>query len=222
VRALRILLADDHLLVRAGIRSLIENIPGASVVAEANNGREAVALARAHQPDLVMMDITMKELNGIDAMVQILALTPAPRVIMLSMHSGEDFVQRAMKSGAHGYLVKDSAPLELPMAIEAVMAGEMYLSPRVSRQVVTGLTHASQPAGAGPSIETLTPRQREILQLVAEGKTTKECAFILGVSVKTVETHRADMMERLRIRDLAGLVVFAIRCGLIDIDSVPR
>jgi DNA-binding NarL/FixJ family response regulator len=222
VSVVRILLADDHLLVRAGIRSLIENIPGTTVVAEANNGREAVALARAHHPDLVMMDITMKELNGIDAMVQILALTPPPRVIMLSMHSGEDFVQRALKCGAHGYLVKDSAPLELPMAIAAVMAGEMYLSPRVSRQVVTGLTHGSQAAGAGPSIESLTARQREILQLVAEGKSTKEIAFVLGVSAKTVESHRADMMTRLRIRDIAGLVVFAIRCGLIDIDSAPR
>lgn len=216
--ALRILLADDHLLVRAGIRSLLERIEAMSVVAEANNGREAVALARAHKPDLVIMDITMKELNGIEAMVQILSQSPSPRVLILSMHSTEEFVRRAMKAGAHGYLVKDSAPLELRMAIEAVMRGEIYLSSRVSRHLVAGLMQG--PGGERPesSIEALTARQREILQMIAEGKSTKEIAFVLGVSVKTVETHRADLMERLGIRDVAGLVVYAIRNGLIDID----
>jgi DNA-binding NarL/FixJ family response regulator len=216
--ALRILLADDHLLVRAGIRSLVESIEGMSIVAEADNGREAVALAKAHQPDLVIMDITMKEMNGIEAMAQILLQSPPPRVLILSMHSTEEFVRRAMKAGAHGYLVKDSAPLELPMAIEAVMRGEIYLSPRVSRHVVTGLIQGDRGEGPESSMGTLTARQREILQLIAEGKSTKEIAFVLEVSVKTVETHRADLMDRLRIRDVAGLVVFAIRNGLIDID----
>jgi DNA-binding NarL/FixJ family response regulator len=165
------------------------------------------------------MDITMRELNGIEAMVQILAASPAMHVLILSMHSTEEFVRRAMKAGAHGYLVKDCAPLELPMAIEAVMRGEMYLSPRISRHVVSGLMQGPGGTRADSSIEALTPRQREILQLVAEGKSTKEIAFVLGVSGKTVETHRADLMERLAIRDVAGLVVYAIRNGLIDVDQ---
>lgn len=214
---LRILLVDDHLLVRAGIRSLIESIEAMTIVAEAANGREAVALAKVHKPDLVIMDITMKELNGIEAMAQMLVQSPASRVLILSMHSTEEFVRRAMKAGAHGYLVKDSAPLELPMAIEAVMRGEIYLSPRVSRHVVTGLIQGQGGERPESSMGTLTARQREILQLIAEGKSTKEIAFVLEVSVKTVETHRADLMERLGIRDVAGLVVFAIRNGLIDI-----
>jgi DNA-binding NarL/FixJ family response regulator len=218
MKPLRILLVDDHLLVRAGIRSLVEGIEAMSVIAEASDGREAVALAKAHKPDLVIMDITMKELNGIEAMVQILSQSPSARVLILSMHSTEEFVRRAMKAGAHGYIVKDSAPLELRMAIEAVMRGEIYLSPRISRHVVTGLRQG--PGGERPesSMGSLTARQREILQLIAEGKSTKEIAFVLEVSVKTVETHRADLMERLGIRDVAGLVVFAIRNGLIDID----
>ena len=214
---LRILLVDDHLLVRAGIRSLVENIEGMSVVAEATDGREAVALAKAHKPDLVIMDITMKELNGIEAMVQILSQSPSARVLILSMHSTEEFVRRAMKAGAHGYIVKDSAPLELRMAIEAVMRGEIYLSPRISRHVVSGLRQGPGGEQAESSMGALTARQREILQLIAEGKSTKEIAFVLEVSVKTVETHRADLMERLGIRDVAGLVVYAIRNGLIDI-----
>jgi DNA-binding NarL/FixJ family response regulator len=215
---IRILLADDHLLVRAGIRSLVEGLESMSVIAEADNGREAVALAKLHKPDLVIMDITMKELNGIEAMVQIQSESPSTRVLILSMHSTEEFVRRAMKAGAHGYLVKDSAPLELPLAIKAVMRGEIYLSSRVSRHVVSGLVQGAAGERPESSIEALTARQREILQLVAEGKSTKEIAFGLRVSVKTVETHRADLMQRLGIRDVAGLVVYAIRNGLIDID----
>lgn len=213
---MRIVLADDHLLVRAGIRSLVEAVEGAVIVGEANNGREALALVREHRPDLAIMDITMKELNGIEATAQIRAEFPATRVLILSMHSGSEFVMRAMRAGANGYLVKDAAPLELRMALEAVMRDEVYLSPRISRHVVAGL---GRPAGADPSgIDALTARQREILQMVAEGKSTKEIAFVLDVSVKTVETHRAALMERLGIRDVAGLVVYAIRHGLIDID----
>jgi DNA-binding NarL/FixJ family response regulator len=217
MKPLRILLVDDHLLVRAGIRSLVESIEAMSVVAEATDGREAVALAKAHKPDLVIMDITMKELNGIEAMVQILSQSPSARVLILSMHSTEEFVRRAMKAGAHGYIVKDSAPLELRMAIEAVMRGEIYLSPRISRHVVSGLRQGPGGEQAESSMGSLTARQREILQLIAEGKSTKEIAFVLEVSVKTVETHRADLMERLGIRDVAGLVVYAIRNGLIDV-----
>ncbi len=218
---LRILLADDHALVRAGIRSLIEGIEGTAVVAEADNGREALALARTHKPDLVIMDITMKELNGIEATAQIRQELPGTRVLILSMHSGEEFVTRAMKAGAQGYLVKDSAPLELRMALEAIARGEVYLSPRISKHVVDGMLH--RPAAPEDiSLDQLTARQREILQMIAEGKSTKEIAFVLDVSVKTVETHRGALMERLGIRDIAGLVVYAIRHGILDIDQAGR
>jgi DNA-binding NarL/FixJ family response regulator len=215
--AVRILLADDHALMRAGIRALIEAVPGQTIVGEAADGREAVALAKAHRPDLVVMDIGMSEMNGIEAGVQMRADNPAARVLMLSMHTSEEFVRRAMKSGASGYLVKDSAPLELQMAIEAVMRGEVYLSSRISRHLVSGLDGA----GAGdPPLESLTARHREVLQMIAEGKSTKAMAFLLKVSVKTVETHRAALMDRLGIRDLAGLVIYAVRHKLVSLE--PR
>jgi len=213
---IRVLLADDHTLVRAGIRALTEDLEGVEVVAEADNGRDAVALAKSERPDLVIMDISMKELNGIDAAAQMLADNPDTRVLILSMHTTEDFVRRALRAGARGYLVKDSAPLELRMAVEAVMRNEVYLSSRVSRAVISGMVEG-RPAQTS-EVDALTPRQREILQLIAEGKSTKEIAFLLGVSVKTVETHRAALMERIGIRDVAGLVVFAVRNKLINIE----
>lgn len=216
---LRILLADDHVLVRAGIRALIEGVEAQTIVAEASNGREAVALAKAHRPDLVVMDITMSEMNGIEAGAQIRADTPAARVLMLSMHTSEEFVRRAMKSGASGYLVKDSAPLELQLAIAAVMRGEIYLSSRISRHLVSGMDGAASPKGEAP-LESLTARHREVLQMIAEGKSTKAMAFVLKVSVKTIETHRAALMDRLGIHDLAGLVIYAVRHKLVSLE--PR
>ena len=219
--ALRVLLCDDHTLVRAGIRALVLETPGAVIVAEADNGREAVALAKQHRPDLVVMDISMRELNGIEATAQIRAELPQTRVLILSMHTTEDFVRRALKAGASGYLVKDSAPLELKMAIEAIGRGETYLSSRVSKTLLSGLVDG-RPAQSESSLDALTPRQREILQLIAEGRSTKEIAFTLSVSIKTVETHRAALMERLGIRDVAGLVVFAVRHNLISVDRPPE
>lgn len=218
---IRTLLADDHTLVRAGIRALLRDIEGVTIVAEADNGRDAVALARQKTPDLAIMDISMKELNGIEATAQIRLQSPQTRVLMLSMHTTEDFVRRALKAGASGYIVKDSAPLELKMAIEAIMRDEVYISSRVSKSLVSGLVEKGTQE-ASSSIEALTPRQREILQLIAEGKSTKEIAFILEVSVKTVETHRAGLMERLGIRDVAGLVVYALRHNLISVDRLPE
>ena len=215
---IRILLADDHVLVLAGIRGLIEEIEGTQIIAEATNGREAVTLARQHRPDLVVMDISMKELNGIEATAQIKAEMPDTRVLILSMHTTEDFVRRAIRAGASGYLVKDSAPLDLQMAIAAVMRNEIYLSPRISKHVVAGFLGGNGSPEAS-SLDALTSRQREILQMVAEGKSTKEIAFELDVSVKTVETHRAALMERLDIRDVAGLVMYAVRHGLVSVDS---
>jgi DNA-binding NarL/FixJ family response regulator len=217
--SVRIVLADDHALVRAGIRALLQGIEGVAVVGEAENGRDALALCREHHPDLAILDITMQELNGIDAAAQVKAACPATRVLILSMHSSEEFVRRAIKAGANGYLVKDAAPLELAMAVQAVMRDEVYLSPRVSRHVVAGMRENADGEPRRSSIDALSARQREILQMIAEGKSTKEIAFVLDVSVKTVETHRAAIMERLGIRDVPGLVVYAIRNGLIRIEQ---
>ena len=214
---IRILLADDHTLVRAGIRALVEGIEGSQIVAEAANGREAIALAKAHLPDLVIMDISMKELNGIEATEGIVAETPSAKVLILSMHAAEEFVRRAMKAGASGYLVKDSVPTELRMAIEALMRGEVYLSSRVSRHVVSALT-GGRVAESESSLESLTLRQREVLQMIAEGKSTREIANALDVSVKTVESHRSALMGRLGIFDIAGLVIFAARNHLVTLD----
>lgn len=217
--AIRVLLADDHALVRAGIHALLDDMEGVSVVAEASDGREAVALARVHRPDIALMDISMKEMNGIDAGVQIRTERPETRVLILSMHASQEFVHRALKSGVSGYLVKDSAPLELRTAIDTLMRGEVYLSPRISRQVVSGLAERTGGVGEAP-LESLTARQREILQMLAEGKSTKAMAFLLGVSIKTVETHRASLMDRLGIHDLAGLVIYAARHKLVSLE--PR
>ena len=216
---IRVLLADDHALVMAGIRALVEELGTTQIVAEANNGRDAVALAKQHRPDLVIMDISMKDLNGIEATAQIMAEVPSTRVLILSMHTTEDFVRRAIKAGAAGYLVKDSAPLDLKMAIAAVLRDEIYLSPRVSKHVVAGFLHG-KPHQDESSMDALTARQREVLQMVAEGKSTKEIAYQLNVSVKTVETHRAALMERLDIHDIAGLVLYAVRHGLISVDRI--
>jgi DNA-binding NarL/FixJ family response regulator len=198
---------------------LLLGIDGVAVVGEAENGRDALALCVQHRPDLAILDITMQELNGIDAAAQVKAACPATRVLILSMHSSEEFVRRAIKAGANGYLVKDAAPLELAMAVQAVMRDEVYLSPRVSRHVVAGMRDNAEGEPRRSSIDALSARQREILQMVAEGKSTKEIAFVLDVSVKTVETHRAAIMERLGIRDVPGLVVYAIRNGLIRIEQ---
>jgi DNA-binding NarL/FixJ family response regulator len=215
---IRVLLADDHALVLAGIRALVEELGDTQIVAEANNGRDAVALAKKHKPDLVIMDISMSELNGIEATAQIMAEVPSTRVLILSMHTTEDFVRRAIEAGAAGYLVKDSAPLDLKIAVGAVLRNEVYLSPRVSKHVVSGFLHG-KPNHDGTSMDALTARQREILQMIAEGKSTKQIAFQINVSVKTVETHRAALMERLDIHDIAGLVLYAVRHGLISVDG---
>ena len=219
-KPLRIVLVDDHTLVRAGIRTLLEGRTGVQIVAEAENGRDGAALAKTHAPDIVIMDISMRELNGIDATAQILAQAPRTRVLILSMHSAEEFVRRALRAGASGYLVKDSVPQELNLAIEALARGEIYLSSRVSRHLVTALA-ADPGERAESSLESLTPRQREVLQLIAEGRSTKEIASVLDVSIKTVETHRAALMARLGIFDVAGLVVYAARNHLISLDGDP-
>jgi DNA-binding NarL/FixJ family response regulator len=217
MKPIRTLLADDHTMVRAGLGELLREIEGVTIVAEADNGRDAVALAKAEMPDLAIMDISMKELNGIEATAQITAHSPHTRVLILSMHTTPDFVRRALRAGAAGYLVKDSAPLELKMAIEAVLRDETYVSPRVSKGLVSELMRGSG-VGQQSSLDSLTPRQREILQLIAEGKSTKEIAFLIEVSIKTVETHRASLMDRLGIHDVAGLVIYSVERGLVSVE----
>lgn len=213
---MRILLADDHKLVRAGLRALLEGMPGVDVVGEASDGREAVEMALALRPDLVLMDVAMRNLNGLDATARIRGGQAETRVLILSMFANEEYVLQALRAGACGYLLKDAATQELELALAAVARGETYLSPAVSRQVVDGyLQRVSVPEGPA---EVLTPRQREILQLIAEGSGTKEIAFRLGLSAKTVETHRSQLMQRLGIRDVAGLVRYAVRTGLVSPD----
>lgn len=214
MKPIRIVLADDHALVRAGIRTLCESFAGVAVVAEAADGKQALEMVKAHHPDVVLMDIAMKELNGLDATAQIKRERPHVHVIILSMHTAEDYVLQALKAGAAGYLLKDAAVPELETAITAVMRGEVYLSPQISKLVVQSyLQHVG--AVEGP-LGVLTPRQREILQLIAQGRSAKDIAYRLGLSVKTVETHRAQIMERLGVHDIAGLVRFAIRVGLVS------
>lgn len=214
---LRILLADDHALVRAGIRSLLQEMAGIEVVAEAGDGLEAVRLTALHQPDLVLMDVAMKNANGLEATLEIRRQFPAVKVLILSMYTNEEYVVQALRAGASGYMVKDSAPLELELAINAIKAGDTYLSPPVSRQVVE--SYMQRVGGEVTPAEPLTPRQREVLQFIAEGKSTKEVAYQLKLSIKTVETHRAQIMQRLNVHDIPGLVRYAIKAGLVNLDS---
>jgi DNA-binding NarL/FixJ family response regulator len=211
---MRILLADNHTLVRAGIRSLLEALPGVHVVGEAADGREALTMTKERQPDVVFMDIAMEGMNGLEATRRVVKNHPRTRVIILSIHCNEEYVSQALRAGASGYMLKDAAPAELEIAINAVGNGATYLSPTVSRRVVDDYLRRVG-ANAMP-METLTPRQREVLQLVAEGCSTKEIARKLDVSIKTVETHRMQLMERLDIHDIAGLVRYAIRSGLVS------
>jgi len=209
---LRVLLVDDHALVRAGMRSLLQDLPDVEVVAEAGDGAEALAAAERERPDVVLMDIAMKGMNGLEAAARLREGLPGVKVIILSMHTSEEYVLLALRAGAAAYLIKDSATSELELALKCVMRGETYLSPAISRQVVDGYV---QRVGASAGPEPLTPRQREVLKRIAEGRSTKEIAFELSLSVKTVETHRAQIMERLGIRDVAGLVRYAMRAGLV-------
>ena len=209
---LRVLLADDHVLVRAGIRALLAEMPGVEVVGEAGDGREALALTRSLQPDVLLMDIGMTGMTGLEAAARVKTDHPTVKVIILSMHANEEYVIQALRAGAAGYLLKDAATEQLDIALKAAVRGETYLSPAISRQIIDEyLSRVGSDAAPHP----LTPRQQEILRLVAEGQSTKEIAFALAISVKTVETHRAQIMERLGIHDIPGLVRYAMRSGLI-------
>jgi DNA-binding NarL/FixJ family response regulator len=210
----RIMLADDHLLVRAGLKKLLESTPDVEVVGEANDGLTLVTLAAQLQPDVVLMDIAMPGLNGLEATARLLKTLPQTRVVILSMHQNEEYVRQALRYGAAGYLLKDAAPAELEHAINAVLRGETYLSPAVSKGVLSD--YVQRLRGDEQPGELLTSRQREVLQLVAEGHSTKEIARRLDLSIKTVDTHRSQLMKQLDIHEVAGLVRYAMRMGLIS------
>jgi len=211
---IRVLLVDDHSLVRAGIRSLLEKIPGVEVVGEASDGRAALELARSESPSLVLMDIAMQDLGGLEALPRIIKSFPNVNVVILSAHANEEYVIRALRSGASGYMLKDAAAVELELVIQSVAQNKTYLSPSISRTVRDSYLKRLG-ADVGP-LEPLTSRQREIVQLIAEGKSTKEIASTLEISIKTVEAHRLQLMARLDIHDVPGLVRYAIRNGMID------
>jgi DNA-binding NarL/FixJ family response regulator len=210
----RVLLADDHALVRAGIRALLEKIPSIEVVGEAGTGREALELVRSKLPNIVLMDIAMTELGGLEALPRITKDFPSVKAIILSAHASEEYVIRALRDGASGYMLKDSATSELELAINSVIQGKIYLSPSISRTVIDD--YLQRVSGAVSPLEQLTSRQREILQLIAEGKNAKAIAADLDVSIKTVESHRLQLMDRLNIHDVPGLVRYAIRNGLVS------
>ena len=210
---IRVVLADDHTLVRAGIRKLVESSSHTVVVGEASDGAAVLALVAQTQPDVVLMDITMPGLNGLEATLQITQQWPQIKVLILSMYESEEYVNQALANGAAGYLLKDAAPSELDTALQTVMAGRMYLSPDVAQNLI-GM-HVQTLRGERSTTAALSPRQSEVLKLVAQGQSTKEIARLLGLSVKTVETHRSRLMQQLGVHEVTGLVRYALRTGLV-------
>jgi DNA-binding NarL/FixJ family response regulator len=212
---LTVLLADDHALVRAGMRALLAELDGVEVVAETGDGQEALQLIHEKKPDVALLDIAMPGLNGLEIAARLAKEKLRTRLIIVTMYGDDESVRRALLSGAAGFLLKHSDRAELEMALRAVARGDTWLSPKVSKRVVAALSGGgAEPAVGGP-FEVLTSRQREVLQLIAEGLSTKDIAARMEISVKTVETHRAELMERLDIHGVAGLVRYAIRVGLV-------
>ena len=217
MNSIRVLLADDHSLFRAGVQALLTHIDGVEVVGEADTGRKALEMIKSCTPDVVLMDIAMPEMNGLETAARISKEYPKVRVIMLSMHAGEEYVMQALRAGASGYLLKDAATSELELAVRAVARGETYLTPTISKRVIDD--YLMRTTGTHGPIDQLTKRQREILQLIAKGYTSKEMAQMLNLSPKTIETHRTQLMKQLDIHDVAGLVRYAIRVGLVTLDA---
>jgi DNA-binding NarL/FixJ family response regulator len=225
---LRVILVDDHNLVRAGFRSLLENIPDVEIVAEAENGYSALELIRTHKPDMVLMDIALPDITGLDVTAQVIQEYPSIKVVLLSMYDNEEYVLRALEIGAAGYLLKDADANEFELAIHAIANGKAYLSPAISSRVIESYQARVSapkrpiipPAGSQNLVDShLTARQREVLRLIAEGFTTKEIAQQLNLSAKTVDAHRTQLMRELNIHEIAGLVRYAIRIGLISAES---
>lgn len=210
--SLRILLADDHTLVRQGLRKMLEERPDWQVIAEAGDGREAVRLAEEHRPDVAIIDVAMPLLNGVETTRQIVKRAPHVRVLVLSMHADEAYVTQILKAGATGYLLKDSADVDLMKAVLAVARGESFFSPAVAKLMLNDYVH---PRADGDRYELLSEREREVFQLIAEGKTNKEIAALLFISLSTVETHRARIMEKLDVHSAAEIVLYAVRRGVV-------
>ena len=217
MNSIKVLLADDHSLFRAGVHALLSNVDGVDVVGEADTGRKALEMVGARGPDVVLMDIAMPEMNGLETTTRVTREFPGVRVIMLSMHAGEEYVMQALRAGASGYLLKDAATSELELAVRAVARGETYLTPTISKRVIDD--YLMRTTGSQGPVDQLTKRQREILQLIAKGYTSKEMAQMLNLSPKTIETHRTQLMKQLDIHDVAGLVRYAIRVGLVTLDA---
>jgi DNA-binding NarL/FixJ family response regulator len=215
---IRVVLADDHTLVRTAMRLLLETIPDVTVVGEAADGLEILRVIAEQRPDCVIMDLVMPRLSGLEAIRRSTRAYPSTRVLVVSMHADEPYVYEALSAGAAGYLLKDADKSELELALRRVAAGHQYLTPAISRSVVAALKRTSSPAAPQSSVATLTARQIGVLRLLAEGNASKAIAARLGVSVKTIEAHRAAIMKRLGVRDLAGLVRFAIREGVVTSD----
>jgi two-component system response regulator NreC len=213
---LRLLLGDDHTLVRHGLRKILEERPDWEVVSEVGDGREAVREAIAHKPDVAIIDVAMPLLNGIDATLQIVRRAPETRVLMLSMHAEEAYVMRAMQAGATGYMVKDSAGKELLKAVEVVAAGRRYFSPAIERLMQDVDSTRAGASGFADRYETLSTREREIFQLIAEARSNKEVAALLDISPATVETHRARILQKLDVHNIAEVVLYAVRRGIIS------
>ena len=213
---IRILLADDHTVMRNGLRLLLERQPNLSVVGEASDGRETVRAAESFSPDVVVMDIAMPNLNGIEAARQITAARPETAIVILSMHSDESYVIRALKAGARAYLLKDSAEGDLIAAIHAISEGKSFFSPAISRILVEDYMRQLEQKNVEDTYELLTAREREILQLLAEGKTNKEVASMLNLSVYTIETHRTHILQKLNLHNVPELILYAVRKGIIS------
>ena len=213
MKQIRVLLADDHLLVRQGLRALLEKIVGVTVMGEEGDGRDAVATAKAGHVDVVLMDIKMPGLNGLEALVRMRKEAPYVRVIMLSMYASEAYFQMALDAGAAGYLLKDADQTELELALQTIARGETYLTPTVAQYALAAFQNPMHRKD-GP-LASLTSRQREILQLMTEGHSNRDIAAQLQLSIRTVESHRADLMDRLGVHDVPGLVLIALRSGLI-------
>lgn len=215
MRKIRVLLADDHQLMRSGMRLMLEREADLSVVGEACDGREAVALAKSLKPQAVVMDIGMPNLNGIEAAHQMTQENPELAIVMVSMHSDESYVLRALKAGARGYLLKDSAEADLIKAVHVVAAGKSFFSPAVSKMLLDDYMRKLKRSGTEDAYDLLTPREREVLQLIAEGRSNKDIANLLNLSVYTVESHRSNLMEKLNLRGLPELILYAVRKGII-------
>lgn len=216
LKPVRILLADDHTVIRQGLRLLLEREPGFEVIGEAADGRQAVALAEQRRPDVLILDLAMPNLNGIEAARQIAARLPGAAIVVLSMHADESYLLQALKAGARAYLLKDSADTDLIAAVRAVSEGKGFFSPAISRLLADDYVRQLQERGAHDSYELLTSREREILQLLAEGKSNKDVATLLNLSPYTVETHRANVMQKLNLHSAPELVLYAVRKGMIS------